>query len=113
MTQEILFPNDGSSIYYNISGINRYRSTDNIEQGGFTGTVTSDYCYEIPIRNFKRKILKQAKFTYGAPDYNIYEYSLTRSCFRTSLCSLFFTICGFFNLRAFVAIHADYKDHKE
>ena len=46
-------------------------------------------------------------------DYNIYEYSLTRSCFRTSLCSLLFTICGFFNLRAFVAIHADYKDHKE
>ena len=105
MTQVILFPNDGSSIYYNISGINRYRSTDNIEQGGFTGTVTSDYCYEIPIRNFKRKILKQAKFTY--------EYSLTRSCFRTSLCSLLFTICGFFNLRAFVVIHADYKDHKE
>ena len=65
ITQKILFPNDRGSIHDNLPGINRYGSADNIEQRCFTGAVTSDYCYEIPVRNIKRKVLKQAKLVYG------------------------------------------------
>ena len=54
------------SLQYGLPVMFGVLTTDNIEQGGFTGTVTSDYCYEIPIRNFKRKILEQAEFIYGA-----------------------------------------------